>query len=78
VLEPPVLEAIPGDGPSDFGRDIFPRLLSQGAALFGYRLSEQEGLRWLDRPEDLVRLEADPQWTMGPPKADPALAVTRL
>ena len=78
LLEPPVLEAIPGDGPSDFGREVFPRLLSQGAALFGYRLSEQEGLRWLDRPEDLLRLEADPPWTLGPPKADPPLTATQL
>ena len=35
VLDPAVLDAIPADTPSDFGRDIFPRLLSQGARLYG-------------------------------------------
>ena len=35
VLNPAVLDAIPSDGPSDFGRDIFPRLLADGLPLYG-------------------------------------------
>ncbi len=38
VLDPSVLSAIPDEGPSDFGKDIFPRLLTQGAALYGTML----------------------------------------
>ena len=35
VLDPTVLDTIPADGPSDFGRDIFPRLLADGLPLSG-------------------------------------------
>lgn len=35
VLDPAVLEVIPSDIPSDFGRDIFPRLLALGQPLYG-------------------------------------------
>lgn len=57
VLEPEVLKAIPPEGPSDFGRDIFPALLAQGTALYGYRMSPDEGLWWIDTPEDLRKME---------------------
>ena len=62
ILEPPALDAIPDSGPSDFAREVFPGLLSKGAALFGYKLSAAEGLWWLDRMEDLARLQGHPQW----------------
>lgn len=58
VLEPRVLEAIPVEGAPDFGRDVFPALLAQGAALYGYRMSRSEGLWWIDTPEDLRRMES--------------------
>lgn len=35
VLDPQVMEAIPGDVPSDFGKDIFPRLLAESTPLYG-------------------------------------------
>lgn len=35
VLNPSVLDAIPPNAPSDFGRDIFPALLARGDALYG-------------------------------------------
>ena len=35
VLDPAVLNAIPADSASDFGRDIFPRLLAHGLTLYG-------------------------------------------
>jgi NDP-sugar pyrophosphorylase family protein len=57
VLEPAVLDVIPVDGPSDFGYDVFPDLLARGAALYGYRLSADEGLWWVDTPTDLRRVE---------------------
>jgi mannose-1-phosphate guanylyltransferase/phosphomannomutase len=34
LLEPPVLEQVP-EGPYDFSRELFPRLLSQGEPLYG-------------------------------------------
>jgi NDP-sugar pyrophosphorylase family protein len=38
VLDPSVFAAIPNDQPSDFGKDIFPRLLAQGMVLYGTML----------------------------------------
>jgi len=38
VLDPGILDAIPPDTACDFGRDIFPRLLEDGAALHGTML----------------------------------------
>lgn len=56
VLERDVLEAIPA-GVSDFGRDILPALLERDAAVFGYRMPEDEGLWWIDTARDLERVE---------------------
>ena len=58
VLEPHALRAVPAEGAHDFGRDIFPALLDQGAALYGYRMSEDEGLWWIDTAADLERVQA--------------------
>jgi len=57
VLEPAVLVAIPPAGPADLGRDIFPALLASGATLTGYRLTPEEGLWWIDTPQDLRAVE---------------------
>ena len=57
ILEPAVLETIPAGRPSDFGHEVFPQLLSQGAALYGHRLTDQEPLWAIDRPQDLSRVE---------------------
>lgn len=57
VLEPEVLDAIPPTGASDFGKDIFPALLARNDRLYGYRMSESEGLWWVDTPDDLRRVE---------------------
>lgn len=35
ILDPALLDVIPAEAASDFGRDIFPRLLAQGLPLFG-------------------------------------------
>jgi NDP-sugar pyrophosphorylase family protein len=58
ALDPKVIDSIPSDGASDFGRDIFPRLLKEGAAIYGYKLSDDEGLRWIDTASDLERVQA--------------------
>jgi mannose-1-phosphate guanylyltransferase len=58
VLEPQALEAVPAEGAHDFGRDVFPALLDRGAALYGYRMSEDEGLWWIDTAADLQRVQA--------------------
>ena len=36
MLEPEVFEHIPDGQPSDFAGDVFPKLLDQGAPLFGF------------------------------------------
>ena len=55
VLEPGVLDYIPVEGSPDFGRDVFPALLADRQSLYGYRMSEDEGLWWIDTPQDLQR-----------------------
>jgi NDP-sugar pyrophosphorylase family protein len=57
LLEPDVLDQIPSETQKDFGRDVFPALLAQGAALYGYRMSEDEGLWWIDTAADLERVQ---------------------
>lgn len=39
ILEPSVLNIIPSGIPSDFGKDIFPKLLKNKSSLFGYVVS---------------------------------------
>ena len=55
VLEPEVVDYIPADRPSDFGRHILPTLLADGQALYGYRMSEP--LWWIDTLADYERLQ---------------------
>jgi NDP-sugar pyrophosphorylase family protein len=57
VLEPVALERIPAGQVCDFGHDVFPALLADGAPLYGYRMGAEEGLWWIDAPEDLARVE---------------------
>jgi NDP-sugar pyrophosphorylase family protein len=53
IMEPAVLDFIPKDCPSDFGRDVLPNLLAAGQPLYGYRMTEE--LWWVDSQEDLER-----------------------
>jgi NDP-sugar pyrophosphorylase family protein len=57
LLERESFEAIPANVAADFGRDIFPRLIERGCAIFGYRMSADERLWWIDTPEDLAGVE---------------------
>ena len=59
VLEPAVLEAIPAGRPSDFGHELFPSLVGHAAGLYGHRLSDEESLWAIDRPQDLARGEKE-------------------
>jgi mannose-1-phosphate guanylyltransferase len=51
VLESEILEFVPPDQKFDFSRDLFPKLLSKGLSLYGWRI---EGV-WMDigQPHDL-------------------------
>ncbi len=51
VCEPEILDFIPADQKFDFSKDLFPKLLSKGLALYGQKI---EGV-WMDigRPHDL-------------------------
>ena len=55
VFEPRVLDQIPSTVPCDLGFDVFPRLLARGERLYGYCMSGQEGLWWIDTPEHYQR-----------------------
>ena len=57
VLEPRMLGTIPEGTAADFGRDVFPDLLARNEPVYGYRMSADEGLWWIDRPQDLRHLE---------------------
>jgi len=59
VLEPEVLGCIPSDRPADFGRDVIPAMLAEGQRLFGYRMSPEEDLWWIDTIEDMQRTEQE-------------------
>lgn len=37
ILEPEVLDLIPAEGPYDFGRELFPRLVESGGSLYAWR-----------------------------------------
>ncbi|HKP12553.1 MAG TPA: nucleotidyltransferase family protein [Blastocatellia bacterium] len=60
VLEPDVLRAIARAGAADFGRDVFPALLDQGAAIYGYRMAADEHLWWVDTPADYQSVQSAP------------------
>jgi NDP-sugar pyrophosphorylase family protein len=59
IVQPDVLRVISEGCVADFGRDIFPALLTAGNELCGYRLSPDEGLWWIDQPEDLARVQKE-------------------
>ncbi len=53
-----------GGGAIDLSHDVFPALLAAGQPLYGYRLSADEGLWYVDRPEDLARVQSE--WEKAP------------
>lgn len=59
VLEPAVLEYIPAGQEADFGHDILPAMMQAGEPIYGYRLSDDEGLWWIDTPADLQHVQME-------------------
>jgi NDP-sugar pyrophosphorylase family protein len=59
ALEPKALGVIPEAGAPDFGRDLLPTLLAAGQPVFGYRMTGDEKLWWIDTPRDLERAERE-------------------
>lgn len=57
ILEPEILDFIPENRPADFSQDVFPALLSQNQAIFGYRMSGYEKLWWIDTMKDLQKTQ---------------------
>lgn len=57
VLEPAVLQHIPPCIPFDFGKQVLPELLKAGEKLYGYRLTGDEGIWWIDTPDDLAYVQ---------------------
>ena len=51
-----ILDAIPAGRTYDFGRDLLPHLIAQGARVYGYRMTEP--LWWIDSIEDYHRTQA--------------------
>ncbi len=53
VIEPEILEKIPYGEPYDFGKQLFPKLISEGEDIYGY---VGKGT-WIDtgRPNDMIR-----------------------
>ncbi len=58
VVEPEMIDRIPDDGPSDFGRELLPCWIDEGCDVFGYKLPAGERPLWIDTPEDLARVQA--------------------
>jgi NDP-sugar pyrophosphorylase family protein len=65
IMEATVLDCIPGDRASDFGFDVFPRLLREGHRIQGYKMGPREGLWWIDTPEHYARVSE--LWKNGAP-----------
>jgi NDP-sugar pyrophosphorylase family protein len=57
ILEPKVIDLIPPGRAVDFSREVFPALLEAGHPMYAYCLAQDEGLWWIDTPQDLVRLQ---------------------
>lgn len=51
LLEESVVDAIPADRPTDFGLDIFPRLVNKKARLYAHQLGADEHVWAIDTPE---------------------------
>lgn len=59
VLEPGAIDLIADGRASDFSRELLPQWIADGRRVFGYRMSPAERLWWIDRPEDLVRVQQE-------------------
>ncbi len=61
VCDPEIFESIP-PGFSDFGKDVFPAMISKQEKLFAYRMeAPRERIWWVDSPEDYERTKSELQ-----------------
>jgi NDP-sugar pyrophosphorylase family protein len=56
-LEPAAVDLIPPAGAPDFSRELLPKWIAEGRAVYGYRMSAAEPLWWIDTPADLLRVQ---------------------
>jgi NDP-sugar pyrophosphorylase family protein len=68
VVEDQVLDSVPSDHPSDFARDIIPRLIANDRRVFGFRIPETSTVVDMGTPEGYRRAEA---WLRNAPEAHP-------
>jgi len=59
VVDPELLEYIPGDEFHDFGRDLFPRLLQLGVPIYGWTLPATAYLIDIGTPEKYARVQRE-------------------
>ncbi|MEJ5199419.1 MAG: nucleotidyltransferase family protein, partial [Anaerolineae bacterium] len=59
VVEPWVIAQIPADTPCDFGRDLFPQLLADGASLYGWVIPPDTYLLDIGTPEKYAQAQRD-------------------
>jgi NDP-sugar pyrophosphorylase family protein len=58
AVSPEIMRFIPQSGFADFGRDVFPAMLAQGAPIGAYALPEGGFCLGLDTPESYAAGEA--------------------
>jgi NDP-sugar pyrophosphorylase family protein len=56
VMEPKVFDYIPTGQASDVGYHLFPALLAAGEKLYGYYMTGDQKLWWIDTPQDYARI----------------------
>jgi NDP-sugar pyrophosphorylase family protein len=74
ICERPILDLIPADGPSDFGRDVLPRVLELGIPIYGEPLAPGEFLIDVGTPEAYARACAHAELAGSAPIAPAAVA----
>jgi mannose-1-phosphate guanylyltransferase len=56
VMEPEITNYIPTGQWYDIGYHLFPKLLAEGERLYGYYMTGDEGLWWIDTPQHYKRM----------------------
>jgi NDP-sugar pyrophosphorylase family protein len=59
IAEREIFDFIPEGAPVDFGRDVLPALIAAGKPVYGYRMTNNERLWWIDTPMDYQRVCSD-------------------
>jgi NDP-sugar pyrophosphorylase family protein len=63
VMEPPLISAIPPNAFYDFGHDLFPALLRDGVAIYGYPIGPDDYLLDIGSPDKYEQANRD--WDAG-------------